>query len=167
MFEAALEDHAFFKTLPPPLLEELAGMAQKASYEKGQYIFHEDGHADRFYAIHAGKVSVELPVPGREPVSILTLGDHDVLGWSWLFPPYRWRFDARAVEAAKLYVFDGARLRRRCEENHELGFELMRRVAQVAVQALLAERRKIADLSGPVTAQFTQHPVKNTGNERH
>lgn len=153
MFEAVLEEHAFFKTMDPRLLEEIAEFASKEVVEAGRTLFRADGRADKFYAIQSGKVAVELAVPGREPVVIATLRGGDVLGWSWLLPPYRWRFDARVVEAAHLMVFDGARLRERCDENHELGYEVTRRIAQVVIAALVAERRKLVDVVNVIYGQ--------------
>lgn len=146
MFEAVLEEHAFFKTLDPRLLEEMAEFASQAHFDAGQLVFRENDHADRFFAIESGRVAVELSVPGRESVAIQVLHKDDVLGWSWLFPPYRWKFDARVLEPTRAIAFDATRLRDRCEENHELGYEVMKRMTQVVLQRLNAERKKISDV---------------------
>ena len=92
----------------------------------------------RFYAIRHGSVALEIHVPAREAVIIETLHEGDLLGWSWLFPPYRWSFDARAVEPVRAIAFDGACLRGKCEADHDLGYELMRRIAQVIIERLQA-----------------------------
>ncbi len=85
-------------------------------------------------------------MPGRGAMVVETLHEHDVIGWSWLFAPYRWQFDGRVTEAARVVVLDGACLRRSCEADHELGYELMRRLAGVAIQRLQAARLQALDI---------------------
>ncbi|MER3445715.1 MAG: hypothetical protein C4291_02255 [Candidatus Dadabacteria bacterium] len=88
-------------------------------------------------------------VPEREPITIHTLGEGDVLGWSWLFPPYRWRFSARAVAHTEAIVLDGRYIRARCEEDHDLGYELLKRFAEVIEQRFQAMRRRLQLLLFP------------------
>ncbi len=77
-----------------------------------------------------------------------TVAEGDVLGWSWLFPPYRWVFDAQALELTRALVFDGTCLRGKCEDDHNLGYELMKRFAHVVVQRLQATRLQLLDVYG-------------------
>src|SRR5581483_1513183 len=95
----------------------------------GAYLFREGGNADRFFLIREGGIALEVDAPGRGALVIETLHAGDVVGWSWLFAPYRWQFDGRAVEASRLVAFDGRCLRDKCEADHELGYQLMRRFA--------------------------------------
>ena len=95
------------------------------------------------------------PRAGRGPVVIETLHDGDVVGWSWLFPPYRWQFDARALEPSRAIAFDGACLRGKCEADHELGYELMRRFAGSIIERLQATRLRLLDVYGSRVARVT------------
>jgi len=134
--------------LAPAHLELLAGCAQNAHFEAGSYLFREGDQADSFYAIRHGSVALEIHVPARDAVIIETLHKGDLLGWSWLFPPYRWSFDAGAVEPVSAIAFDGACLRGKCETDHDLGYELMRRIAQVIIERLQATRLRLLDVYG-------------------
>jgi CRP/FNR family transcriptional regulator, cyclic AMP receptor protein len=98
--------------------------------------------------IRHGAVGLDIHVPAREPVTIETLHGGDLLGWSWLFPPYKWSFDGRAVEDTSAISLDGACLRGKCDDDHELGYELMKRFAQVIVERLQATRLRLLDVYG-------------------
>ena len=119
-----------------------------ARFDAGEYIFREGDAADVFYVVREGTVALELYMPPRQAVTIETLHEGDLLGWSWLFPPYKWTFDARAVEPCRAIAFDGACLRGKCEANHELGYELMLRFAAVMIRRLQATRVRLLDVYG-------------------
>jgi CRP/FNR family cyclic AMP-dependent transcriptional regulator len=144
--EDLLHEMGLFADLAPAHLETIAGCAVTAHFGEGEYVFREGGAADTFYVILSGTVALETHVPGRGPARLLTLHEGDVLGWSWLFPPYRWHFDARALESVGALAFDGACLRRKSDEDHELGYELMRRFAEVMVSRLQATRLQLLDV---------------------
>lgn len=110
----------------------------------GDVILNEGDSANRFYLILEGKVDLESLEMGTGAVQIQTLGKGDVLGWSWLFPPYYWHFDARAVVPTKAIFFYGTRLRELCGDNHDLGYELMTRVSEIIIKRLQAARRELA-----------------------
>jgi CRP-like cAMP-binding protein len=116
----------FLAGLPARQLEILAGEAMPAEFKADEKIFSEGGPANRFYLLLSGKVALELPgkeyADEREPLPIETIGANAVLGWSWLFPPYSWQFDARAVTPVKAIFFYGTRLRQQCEMDHDLGY---------------------------------------------
>ena len=113
--------------------------------QAGQYLGRTGQEADAFYLIASGKVAIEIETPQKGLVCIQTLDEGDVVGWSWLAPPHRWRFHARAVEAIRALEIDGARLRRLCEENHELGYELLRRLVDVISSRLAATRLQMLE----------------------
>ena len=115
-------------------------------FEADELIIREGEEADHFYLIREGKVSLEVFVPGRGRLIIQTLGSGDILGWSWLVPPYRWMFDARAAEMTRAIVLDGKCLRDKCEADHELGYELLKRVTPVLGQGLDATRVRLVDI---------------------
>jgi CRP/FNR family transcriptional regulator, cyclic AMP receptor protein len=138
----------FFKGLSPNHLEQLADSALQMQFEKGQRIFREGDLANRFYIILEGKVVLESEREEGEKIPIQTLGPGDDLGWSWLFLPYYLHFSARAAEPSKVLFFYGTRLRQQCEEDHDLGYELMKRVGQVVVQRLEATQKKLSQSAG-------------------
>jgi CRP-like cAMP-binding protein len=116
----------------------------------GQYIAREGQEANEFYAVRAGMVTLEMFVPGRGPVTLHTLGQGEVLGWSWIFPPYRWLFDARALDLTRAVMFDALCLRNKCEQDPAMGYDFMKRFAQVAVARLDAARLQLLDVYGTV-----------------
>ena len=129
-------------------LELIAGCATNVRVRAGEYLFREGDRADLFYAIRHGSVALELHVPARDDVTIDTLHDSEVVGWSWLFPPYRWEFDGRAREDTALISFDGACLRGKCDADHDLGYELMKHFARVITERLQATRLRLLDVYG-------------------
>ena len=141
----ALAEQPFFKGLSKPHLELLIGDAMPAEFKAGELIFSEGGPANRFYSIRSGRIALESQTNSeQEPVPIEMLGAGSVLGWSWLFPPYYWHFNARAVSPVKAIFFYGTRLRERCENDHELGYELMKRTTAIVIERLQATRRLLA-----------------------
>jgi CRP-like cAMP-binding protein len=147
-FERVLSAHRFFEGLAPAYLETVVGCAANVTFEPGEFIFREESPADRFYVLRHGKVSVEIFVPGRGAITVETLEAGDVLGWSWLFPPYQSRFDARALTPVRALSLDGACLRGKCEKDAALGYELMKRFTQLITQRLEATRMQLLDLYG-------------------
>jgi CRP-like cAMP-binding protein len=148
MMDGLIAEVPTFEGLAPAQLELIAGCATNLRAASGEYLFREGDPADVFYAIRHGSVALELHVPARDAVTIDTLHDGDLLGWSWLFPPYRWEFDGRAREDTALISFDGACLRGKCDADHELGYELMSRFAQVIIARLQATRLRLLDVYG-------------------
>ena len=144
-----LAEHPFLSGLDASLLDILVGCASNVRFNPGETIFRYDEPADHFYLIRHGKVAIEIHRPGEGPLTLLTVGPGDVLGWSWLVPPYRWRFDARAVELTRAIQLDGACLRRKCDENHDLGYELMKRFAPIIAGRAEAARLQLANIHGP------------------
>jgi CRP-like cAMP-binding protein len=133
-----LAEHPFLSGLGDRHLDLLVGCASNVRFDAGQFILREGEEANQFYLIRHGKVALEVLAPGHGPIIILTLGEGEVLGWSWLVPPYRWRFDARAVEPTRAIVLDGKCLRTKSEEDHDLGYELLKRFAHIIEKRLAA-----------------------------
>jgi len=132
----------FLKGMDPRLIELLAEDCLPYDFKPDEYILNEGAPANRFYLILEGQVELESPVADGEVVHIQTLGAGDLLGWSWLYPPYYWHFDARAITPVKALFFYGTHLRELCEENHELGYELMKRVSEVVIHRLQNARKE-------------------------
>ena len=141
--EDMLAEHPFFKGLSERHLRILADSAMPSEFPADQIIFGEGEIANRFYLIQRGKVVIEVPEAERGAVPIQVIADGDVLGWSWLFPPYYWYFDARALQPSRAIFFYGTRLREQCEADHEFGYELLKRACQVLIQRLQATRRQL------------------------
>jgi CRP/FNR family cyclic AMP-dependent transcriptional regulator len=150
--ETLLAEHPFFKGLEPTYLSFIAGCGANVTFQAGEYIFREGDPADHFYIIRHGRVQREIFAPERGPLPIDTLAAGDVLGWSWLFPPYRRFSDARALELTRAIALDGACLRDKCDEDHHLGYELMRRLAPLAMRRLQATMLQLLDLYGHARA---------------
>jgi CRP-like cAMP-binding protein len=136
----------FFKGLEPHDIELIAGCASNVQFRPGQFIFREGGEANAFYVIKQGKVTVETFVPGRGPITLQTVVPGDVIGWSWLFVPYQWTFDARALDNTRAIAFDANCLRAKFDEDHDLGYALMQRFAHIIIERLQATRMQLLDL---------------------
>jgi CRP/FNR family transcriptional regulator, cyclic AMP receptor protein len=143
-----LRDVDVFGGMEDDQLELIAGCGSNAQFARDAYLFREGEDASVFFAIRRGAVALEIAAPARAPLVVETLHEGDVLGWSWLFPPHRIRFDARALEEVHAISFDGACLRGKCEADHDFGYELMRRFAQLVLERLQATRLRLLDIYG-------------------
>lgn len=146
--EPILATHPFFQDLDEAYLKLVVGCASNVRFEADQLIFREGEEANQFYLIRHGQVSVEIFAPNRGSVNIQTLEEGDILGWSWLIPPYEWHFDARAVGLVRAIALDGKCLREKCEANHDLGYELLKRFSYIVGQRLDAARLQLMDVYG-------------------
>ncbi len=143
-----LKEHAFFQGLRSDYIELLIDCASNVGLAADELIFRQGEGAHRFYLIRHGRVAVEISTPGQKSITIKTLTDNDVLGWSWLFPPYQWQFDARALELTRAIALDGLCLRGKCDSDPELGYELMKRFSRIMLETLQATRLQLLDLYG-------------------
>lgn len=144
--ENILAEQPFLKGLSPDHLKLIVGCAANVRFEAGTTIFREGQEANEFYIIREGRVAIEIYVPERGSVTIQTLGPSEILGWSWLIPPHHWHFDARVVELTRAIALDGRCLRTKCEEDHDLGYELLKQFSYIADQRLEATRLQLLDL---------------------
>jgi len=143
-----LAESAFLKELEPHHLELITGCASNVRFESGQYLFHEGEEAEKFFLVRHGRLAIEIFTPDRGPIPIQTIEAGDVLGWSWLVPPYQWRFDAKATELVLAIALDGVCLRTKCEEDHDLGYQLLKRFTDIMNQRLEATRVHLLDVYG-------------------
>lgn len=144
--EPLLTAHPFLKGLEASHIQLIVGCASNVRFDAGQYILREDEEANQFYIIRQGKVALEIYTPDRGPIIIDTLEEGDVLGWSWLIPPYNWRFDAKAIELTRAIALDGKCLRTKCESDHHLGYELLKRFSSIIEQRLESTRIQLLDI---------------------
>jgi CRP-like cAMP-binding protein len=142
-----LPTHPFFAGLDAEALATVAGCAVNMHARAGEYLFREGESADSFFVIREGRVALEMRLPTGGAV-LDTADQGDVLGWSWLVPPYRWTFDGRAVEDVRAVRFDGACLRGKCAADPELGYALLQRIVGVMSARLHSARVRLLDLYG-------------------
>jgi CRP/FNR family transcriptional regulator, cyclic AMP receptor protein len=141
-----LQRHAFFAGLDERVVTLIADCGTNTQFAAGEYIAHEGDPADRFYVVRVGRVALEIAAPGRGPLMIDTVGEGEILGVSWLIQPYRWQFDARAVELTRAIGLDATCLRAKCDEDPRLGYVLMQRFARVLLQRMQSARIRLLDL---------------------
>lgn len=136
-----LAQHPVLKGLSTEHIAQMAGYARLVQFAPGQRVFTHDTEAAEFYIVQKGRVTVEIPALDGEPLVIQTLGDDSMLGWSWMIPPYRWSFDARASVPCTVVAVDGKKLRDACDADPVLGYALMKRFAVLMAERLNAARR--------------------------
>jgi len=141
-----LAEHPFFEGMRPEHLELLAGCASAARIDGGDFLFREGEHARAFYIVRHGSIAITSITPHEGLVTIQTLGQGEVLGWSWLLPPYRWHFGARALEPTVVVGLDATCVRGKCEQDLEFGYEIMTRFAQVMASRLEATHLQLLNI---------------------
>jgi len=144
--EEVIVEHPFFRGLRPEYLDVITGCAANVRFAPNQFLFHEGEVADKFFLVRRGLISLEIFVPGRGLSSVQTVGEQEVIGWSWMVPPFRWRYTARALELTRAVAFDAACMRRKCDANHDLGYELMLRFAGIISHRLQVTRLQLLDV---------------------
>ena len=146
--EQLIEASPVFAGLPSEQLALIAGCAVNERFRADAALFREGAPAERFFLIREGAIALEVHAPGGGSRVVETLHAGDLAGWSWLFAPYLWQFDGRAVQDTRVVAFDGACLRGKCEADHELGYQLMRRFAASMIERLQATRLQLLDVYG-------------------
>lgn len=144
-FSRVLASHPFLRDLAPEHLQHLAVNAVWVQCRAEEFLFREGEPANRFYLIQSGRVALEAHLRDEAPVEVQLLGAGEVIGWSWLFPPCHWNFDARALEPVTAISFFGTRLREQCDQDHHFGYEIMRRMTHVVIDRLQATRRQLLE----------------------
>jgi len=144
-----LENHPLFDGLDQEAVHLFSACADEASFSPGEPIYRQGDEADRFYILCSGEATLEAESPGRGRIVIETLSAGDVLGASWLFPPYRLMWDARARSRIQAVGFNARCLRQTCDENPHLGYLLMKRFAQIMIHRMQAARLQSLDIYAP------------------
>ncbi len=146
--EQILLEHSFFTDLEAAFRSRVGGCAKIMSFEAGHYLFHEGDPANWFYLIHQGRVALEIMAPGRGALTFQTVGEGDVLGMFWLMPQGHWIHDAKARELTRVIAIDSACLREICEEDHALGYDLMKRFVPILLRRLESAQLQMLDVYG-------------------
>ena len=144
--EKIIAEHPFFAELSQEYARLLVNCASNAAFQAGKYILREGEEANEFYLIRHGRVAIEINPTQGKPIVVDTVSEGEILGWSWLLPPYTWRFHARAMESTRAIALDGKCLRTKCEHDHDLGYELLKRFARVLNRRLDATRIQLLDV---------------------
>jgi CRP/FNR family cyclic AMP-dependent transcriptional regulator len=146
--EKILKEHPFLKDLEERYIQLITGCASNIVFKPNEFIFREGEEANSFYIIRQGKIIIETYMPEKGPIAIQSREAGDVTGWSWMIPPYRWHFDARAVETTRAITLDGKCLRGKMDEDHDLGYALMKKFAIIIAERLEATRIQLLDIYG-------------------
>jgi len=151
-----LKESDFFRDFDDDLVAIVASCTKLETFEGGSYIVRTDDPAEKFYILRHGSVAVELVVPPRGRLTLQTLHDGDILGWSWLVPPHYWVFDGRAVTLVRTLTIDGKALQAKFDQNHELGYLVLKQFVKVMSARLTAARVQMIDLYAPTPGQIME-----------
>lgn len=141
-----LHSHPFLQNLDEEYLKEIVGCASNVVFHEDQLIFREGDEAEKFYLVRTGKVALELNGRDKGKIRILTIGPGQILGWSWIVSPYRWHFDAHAIDEVRAIALDGECLRDKCEKDPTLGYEMLKRFSHILELRLNATRMQLLDV---------------------
>ena len=145
-----LSAHEFFSEFSDDVLKFLCECSSMREIKKGQILFRQGEHADKFYVVRSGLISIQMPAIMGPTLEIQTVDEDQVLGWSWLISPYKWNFQTKAEEDSELLQFDGAAILARCEQEPKFGYELLKKFAGLMSVRLNAARQKMMDEWNPV-----------------
>ena len=145
-----LSAHEFFSEFSDDVLKFLCECSSMHEIKKGQILFRQGEHADKFYVVRSGRISIQMPAIMGPTLEIQTVDEDQVLGWSWLISPYKWNFQTKAEEDSELLQFDGVAILARCEQEPKFGYELLKKFAGLMSVRLNAARQKMMDEWNPV-----------------
>ena len=145
-----LSAHEFFSEFSDDVLKFLCECSSMREIKKGQILFRQGEHADKFYVVRSGLISIQMPAIMGPALEIQAVDEDQVLGWSWLISPYRWNFQTKAEEDSELLQFDGVAILARCEQEPKFGYELLKKFAGLMSVRLNAARQKMMDEWNPV-----------------
>lgn len=143
-----LSEHPFFKGVPDDQIELIAGCGKNVHFKKDETIFKEGDEATYFYIVRSGKVALEIDGAHRGNLIIQTVEEGEIMGWSWLIPPHKWTFTGKTLEETSIVALDGVCLRKKCENNHDMGYEMLIRFSTVLAKRLSATRMQLLDVYG-------------------
>ncbi|MCP5542077.1 MAG: cyclic nucleotide-binding domain-containing protein [Akkermansiaceae bacterium] len=151
--EPLLRQHPFFSAMDDETIRLITGCAKNVRFRAGDAIARQGEPADEFFLLREGHVALEMPAPQGGAVRLQTVDEGDVVGWSWLVPPYHWHFDLRAVSEVRAFSIDGRCLRRKCDSDPRFGYEMMKHFSVLMADRLEATRLQLLDLyRGPAAA---------------
>ena len=134
--------------MSPEQLALVEASAKKVSFVAGERVFAEGQPANSCWLLLRGCVALDVTIQGRGQVVVQTVDAGEVLGWSWLTPPYRWHFGARALEPTAAILLDTGQLRALGQQDPAFGYALAIRLLVVVLDRLQATRARLLDLYG-------------------
>jgi CRP-like cAMP-binding protein len=140
-----LRGNDFFRELPDEIRDFLAAHAKLRRLGEGEVLFHFAERARHFYLLLSGHISVEVAAIEGPSLQLQELGPGMVLGWSWLIPPNRWSFQARAQTPVEVIEFDGAAVLAQCESNPVFGYVLLKRFSKLMSERLQHARQRMIE----------------------
>jgi CRP/FNR family transcriptional regulator, cyclic AMP receptor protein len=143
-----LRQHPFLADLPEDHMATLVGCASNVRFNDGDYLIKEGEVADKLYLVRTGRVALEIDLNERGWLRVQTIGPGEILGWSWLVSPFKWHFSGCAVTEVRAFALDGKCLRLKCEQDHEFGYEMLKRLSQVMQSRFEATRLQLIDVYG-------------------
>lgn len=150
--ERIIREHPFFKDLDVKFVALVVGCAKNVRFEAGEYLFREGGQTDQFYLLRHGRVALEMAAPSGGAVTFLTLGPGDVVGLTWFVAPYRWMYDARALELTRAISLDAVCLRGKLDQDHDLAYEVMQRFVPILLERMQGMLLQMLDVYGKPAA---------------
>jgi CRP-like cAMP-binding protein len=142
-----LGSHPFLTDLDSKYIAQLAAFAQRRTFQPGDYLWRQGDPADVLFLMQSGEVALEISIPHQGPLPFETLVGSEILGWSWLVPPYRYRFDARAVSIVEVFALDGKSIRNSCNEDQGLGYQLLKRLTPLIAHRLEMALLRLLELT--------------------
>jgi CRP/FNR family cyclic AMP-dependent transcriptional regulator len=146
--EDLIREHPFFEMMDKKYLELISGCGKNVHFNAGKYIAEENDPADTFYVLRKGMVRIEIKDASRGYIPIQTVCEGNIVGWTWIFPPYRWEYSVKVINDTSAIEMDGKCLRQKCEEDPALGYALMKRFALTMSERLKATRMQVIDVYG-------------------
>ncbi len=144
--ERLLREHPFLESMEKQHLEFMTGCARNVRFASGDFVFKAGESAEAAYLVREGRVALETHLPDRGTMLVATIEQDEMFGWAWLYPPYRWRFDARAVVPVRAIALDGPCLHAKCEADHDLGYELLKRFLREIDRHLERSQLQLLDM---------------------
>ncbi len=157
-----LSEHLFFRDLPSDDVKFISRCGKNVVFKEGARIAEEGDSADEFYVLRTGTVSIETHIPHKGSVRLQTVNAGEILGWSWLLPPYRWNFDVRALETVHAVALNGKCLREKCENDTALGYRLMKKFSAIMIERLRATRLQLLDVYAAPPSIRSRHSASRT-----
>jgi CRP/FNR family transcriptional regulator, cyclic AMP receptor protein len=143
-----LAAHPFFQSLDSRYLKLVLECASRETFKPGEFLCRDEEEATKFYVIHQGRVAVEIYRARRGPITVQSLGEGEVLGWLWFDGPYHWHLDAKALDLTRVISLDVKCLRAKCDQDHDFGYEFMRRYAHHLAVQFRVTKLQLADMYG-------------------
>ena len=141
-----VREHSLFAGMDQDQVDYVAGCGQLRRFKEGDYLTRENDPADYFFLLLEGRALIETHQHNLPAAPLLTINANDIVGWSWLIPPYRYQFDARATTNLRTVELNGRCIRDKCEGDPALGYELLKRLASVMVSRIHGARFQLLDV---------------------